>query len=90
MPGIPRLRPFTPPDNAVRGFSEPFKVLPLGGQFGQKVSEMRKVLEYQQIDSGHNPEKTVWVLIECSPHYSVVGFLLNFASIRRNSFLCSS
>ncbi len=90
MPGIPWHRHFTPSGNNLRGFSELFKVLPLGGQFGQKVSEMRKVLEHQQIDSGHDPERTVWVLIEYSLHYSVVGFLLNFASIRRNSFLCSS
>ncbi len=48
MPGIPRHRPFTPPGNAARGFWEVFKVLPLGGQFGQKESETRKALEYQQ------------------------------------------
>ncbi len=48
MPGIPRLRPFTPPGNNLRGFSGLFKVLPLGGQKGQKESETRKALEYQQ------------------------------------------
>ncbi len=44
-PGTANLhRPATP----CGGFSGLFKVLPLGGQFGQKKSETRKALEYQQ------------------------------------------
>ncbi len=58
MPGIPRHRQFTPPGNAVRGFSELFKVLPLGGQFGQTESETRKALEYQQNYGCLSPERT--------------------------------
>ncbi len=58
MPGFLRHRPFTPPGNAVRGFSELFKVLPLGGQLGQKESGNKKRLEHQHIYRGSAPERT--------------------------------
>ncbi len=36
MPGQTRHRPFTPPGNAVRGFSELFKVLPFADKKGKR------------------------------------------------------